>query len=114
MKFALFAFRGDMLCFVHVLINALDTAERGGEARIIFEGEAVKLVGELAREDAQFHGLYRQCKEKGLIAGACKACSAKLGVTEAVRAENLPLMEGAKGHPSMAEWRDDGYEIVTF
>jgi hypothetical protein len=114
MKLALFAFRGDMLCFVHVLINALDADERGGEARIIFEGEAVKLVGELAKEGAQFHNLYAQCKEKGLIAGACKACSAKLGATEAVRAEGLPLLEGAKGHPSMAAWRADGFEIVTF
>lgn len=114
MKFALFVFRGDMLCFVHVLVNALDTVERGGEAKIIFEGEAVKLVGELARQEAAFHGLYVQCKEKGLIAGACKACSAKLGATEAVEAEGLPFLADAKGHPSMAAWREEGYEIITF
>lgn len=114
MKFALFAFRGDLLCFAHVLINALDMHDRGADAKVIFEGESVKLVGELAQEGAQFHSLYAKAKENGLIAGACKACSAKLGVTDAVQAEGLPLLGEAMGHPSMAAWRKQGYEIITF
>ncbi len=31
------------MCFVHVLLNALDLVESGQEAKIIFEGESVKL-----------------------------------------------------------------------
>lgn len=114
MKFALFAFRGDILCFAHVLVNALDMHERGADAKVIFEGESVKLVAELAKEGGRFHDLYAKAKDKGLIAGACKACSAKLGVTDAVQAEGLPLLGEAMGHPSMAAWREQGYEIITF
>ena len=47
MKFALFVFNGDPMCFIHVLLNALDMAARGDEAKIILEGASVKLIPEL-------------------------------------------------------------------
>jgi hypothetical protein len=80
----------------------------------VFEGAAVKLVPELAKEGNPFHQLYTQAREKGLVAGACKACSAKLGVLEAVQAEGLELLDEMKGHPSMAGWMERGYTVITF
>jgi hypothetical protein len=114
MKYVLFAFEGEMLCFAHVLINALDMAERGHETRVVFEGASINLLPELTDSGNQFHGLYDKAKDRGLIAGACKACSAKLGKTEAVQAEGLPLLAEAMGHPSMAAWREQGFEVLTF
>lgn len=113
-KVALFAFRGDLLCFVHVLLNALDMKERGMDARIIFEGESVTLVGQLEQEGTMFRPLYLKAKEAGLIDGACKACSAKLKATEAVQAAGLPLLEGVQGHPAMGDYMARGYRIITF
>jgi hypothetical protein len=34
-KIVLFAFRGDPLCFIHVLLNSLDLHERGREGSIV-------------------------------------------------------------------------------
>ncbi len=113
-KIVLFAFRGDLSCFAHVLINALDSDSRGLEARIVFEGESVTLVGGLEKEDGQFHGLYAKAKGKGLIAGACKGCTAMFEATEAVQKAGLPLLDDVMGHPSMAKWMDDGYAVITF
>lgn len=113
-KVALFAFRGDLLCFVHVLLNGLDIQARGGQADIVFEGESVKLVEELEKEGAMFRPLYVKAREAWIIAGACKACSAKLGAAEAVQAAGLPLLEGTQGHPAMADWLDRGYSVITF
>ena len=48
-KIALFVFNGDPMCFIHVLLNALDMKERGYEAKIIIEGAATKLLPELAK-----------------------------------------------------------------
>ena len=42
-KVALFAFNGDPLCFVHVLLNALDMNTRGMTVGIVLEGTSVKL-----------------------------------------------------------------------
>lgn len=113
-KVALFAFNGELMCFVHVLLNALDMKENGMAPRIVFEGASVKLVEKLAEKSNPFHGLYAEAKEKDLIEGACKACSAKLGAVEAVQAEGLPLLDGVKGHPAIREYMQQGYEILTF
>lgn len=113
-KIVLFAFRGELTCFVHVLLNALDFDARGHEARIVMEGDSVTLVGKLEQEQTQFHGLYAKVKGKGLIAGACKGCSSVLGATGDVEKAGLPLLDDVMGHPSMAKWMDDGYTVITF
>lgn len=113
-KTILFAFRGDPLCFIHVLLNSQDMATRGLGGEIIIEGEAVKLVPEMAKEDHFLHSLYTEAKTQGLIVGACKACSNKLGVSEAVKAEEIELIGDMAGHPSMAAYISQGYSVVTF
>jgi hypothetical protein len=113
-KIVLFAFRGDPLCFIHVLLNALDLHERGLEGSIVIEGEAVKLIPVMSREGHFLAPLYQQAKEKGLIVAVCKACSAKMKVTEAVEQEGLPLVGPMSGHPSMGRFIEEGYKIITF
>lgn len=112
--FCLYAFNGELMCFVHVLLNALDMKKKGHDARIVIEGAAVKLVGELEQEGCPFHAPYAKAKEAGLIDGVCKACSAKLGVLEAVTASGLPLLDDMMGHPSMAAYTEKGYTVITF
>ncbi|HDM75689.1 MAG TPA: cytoplasmic protein, partial [Deltaproteobacteria bacterium] len=48
------------------------------------------------------------------IDGACKACSNKMGVLEAVKEEGIPLIDEMSGHPSMARYMTEGYQIITF
>lgn len=110
----LFAFRGDPMCFVHVLLNALDLHERGREGKIVIEGEAVKLVAEMSKDGHFLAPLYQKVKTKGLIDAVCKACSAKLKATEAVEAEGLPLVGDIAGHPAMGRYLEKGYQVITF
>ncbi|ADH84833.1 putative cytoplasmic protein [Desulfurivibrio alkaliphilus AHT 2] len=113
-KQILFAFRGDPLCFVHVLLNALDLHEQELGGWIVIEGEAVKLVGQISRPEHFLNAFYRQVREKGLIVAVCKACSAKMEVTAEVEAEGLPLVGHIAGHPSMAHYLKEGYRVITF
>ncbi|RWX45819.1 hypothetical protein H206_00641 [Candidatus Electrothrix aarhusensis] len=112
-KTVIFAFQGNPMCFIHVLLNALNMAEQGMEGKIILEGEAVKLVPEMAKSDHFLHKLYIKAKEGGLILGACRVCSNKMGVAEAVAAESIPLIGEMTGHPAMAEYIKEGYTIIT-
>ena len=112
--YCLYAFNGELMCFVHVLLNALDMKAKGKEAIIVFEGASVKLVPELEKPDTPFSNLYFKAKEAGLIEGACKACSAKMGVLDAVKEAGLTLLDDMSGHPSMAAYMDKGYTILTF
>jgi hypothetical protein len=101
-KMALFAFNGDFICFVHVLLNAIDMKEKGSEAKIVFEGLATKLIPELVKDGNPMYALYQKAKELGLTAGVCRACSKTMGVLDAVKSEGLPLLDDMKGHPGMA------------
>lgn len=113
-KFALFVFNGDPMCFIHVLLNALDMKAKGHEAKIIVEGAAVKLIPELVKPDHPLNGLWKKNLDAGLVDGVCKACSNKLGTLEAAKAQNLPLLDDMSGHPGMAGYRDMGFEVMTF
>ena len=103
-----------MMCFIHVLLNALDTADRGYEVKIVIEGAATKLVPELAKADNPMFKLFKKTRDQGLVEGACKACSNKMGVLDAVKAEGLTLLGDMSGQPAMGEYIDKGYEIITF
>lgn len=113
-KTVLFAFRGDPLCFIHVLLNAIDLHERGREGLIVIEGEAVKLVPEMSEPTHFLWAQYQKARELGLIAGVCKACSTKLGVIDAVKSEDLPLLDDMFGHPSMGAYLEKGFQVITF
>lgn len=112
-KIAIFAFRGEPMCFVHVLLNGMDMRERGNDVAIILEGAATKAAAELSVEGADFHDLYVQVKDSGLIDCVCRACAFKMGVLANIEAQGLPLGTDLKGHPSMARYIEEGYEIIT-
>jgi hypothetical protein len=113
-KAALFVFNGDPMCFIHVLLNALDLKQKGWEAGIVIEGAATRLIPELAKEDHPLQGLWLKARAAGLVDGACRACSQKMGTAEAARAQGLALLDDMNGHPGMAGYRDRGYEVITF
>ncbi len=112
-KTVIFAFRDDLMCFIHVLLNALEMKSKGYETGIVLEGASVTLVAQLATPDNPMAGLYRKSREHNLILGACKACCAKLGALEAVEAEGLRLIDDMSGHASISRFIDEGYEVIT-
>jgi len=113
-KLALFVYNGEPMCFVHVLLNCLDMADKGYAPEIVVEGTSVKLLPDLAQEDHQLHGLWEKVKARGLVAGVCRACSSQMGTLEEARNQGLTLLEDMSGHPGMAGFRERGYEIITF
>ncbi len=113
-KYALFAFNGDPVCFVHVMLNAADLREKGHEVKVVLEGSAVTVARELEKPDAPFAGIWKEFKASGLIDAVCRACSAKLGVTAEVEALGLPLTGEMKGHPPMSAYIAEGFQIITF
>ena len=113
-KIALFAFNGEPMCFMHVLLNALDMSERGYEVKIVIEGSATKLVPELAKAENPMHRLYEKAKGLDIVDGVCKACSNKMGTLQAAKDQGLRLLDEMTGHPSIARYREEGFEVVIF
>ena len=113
-KVAVFAFRGDPLCFIHVLLNGIDLYERGLEGLIVIEGDGVTLVPEMAKPGHFLFTLYQKAKTLGILHGVCRACSVKLKVDKEVEKEGIPLIGDMSGHPSMGGFIEKGYKIITF
>jgi len=113
-KTALYAFNGEMMCFVHVLLNALDLNAKGHEVALVIEGSATKLAPELAQPDNPMHGLWTKVRDAGLISAVCRACSQKMGVLQQIEDMGLPLGDDMQGHPGMARYLDNGYRVITF
>jgi len=109
-KFVLYAFKGNPMCFTHVLLNALDMDSKKMEVKIVVEGEAVKLIEEM---ETSSNSLYMKAKEKGLLDAICKACSAKMGVLEYNETVGIPIKGDMSGHPSMASYVNEGYQVIT-
>jgi len=113
-KSIFFAFRGDAMCFIHVLLNALNMAEKGMEGKIIIEGDAVKLIPEMAKSGHFLNQLYNKVRDKNLIIGACRACSTKLGVAAAIEEEGIELIGNMSGHPAVSDYIEQDWTVLTF
>ncbi|MCG6912091.1 MAG: cytoplasmic protein [Deltaproteobacteria bacterium] len=113
-KIALFVFNGDPMCFIHVLLNALDMKAKGYQAAVVVEGAATGLLPALAQTDNPLHGLWEKTRAAGLVAGACKACAGKMGTLDVVKTEGLELLDDMHGHPSMSGYIQDGFDVISF
>lgn len=113
-KVALVAFNGEAMCFAHVLLNAVDMHTKGYTVKVVIEGSATKLVEQLSKATAPFAPLYAQVKQLGLIDCVCMACAAKMGALEAAQEQKLPLSNEMSGHPRLAAYLEQGFQIITF
>lgn len=113
-KVVIFAFNGDPMCFIHVLLNTLDMKRRGYDVKLVIEGSGVKLISPLDAEDHPLNKLYREVKDAGLVECVCKACANKMGTLGSAEEQGLPVCGTMSGHPSMGDYMDDGYEVLIF
>lgn len=113
-KFALFAFNGDPMCFIHVILNALDMNEKGHDVKVIVEGSATKLISQFENKDSPFYNKYQELKNSKLIDCFCKACSSKMGVLNEVERSKFSTCAELMGHPSMAKYIELGFKIIPF
>lgn len=109
-KYLFYGMTGNKMCFNHILLNALDFADNGIEAKIIFEGESVKLVSVFEEEK---NTLYLKAKERGLIAGVCLACSKVMGVFEKNNNYGLAMLGDMSGHAGMKRLTTEGYQVIS-
>ena len=113
-KILLLAFKGEPMCFAHVLLHALDLNEKGYTVKVIIEGAATALLDTLDNPATPYSELYRKVKQADLIDCVCKACAAKMGTLAEAQRQILPLKGEVLGHPGLTPFLEDGYEILTF
>lgn len=109
-KVLFYAMTGEKMCFLHILLNAIDLNDNRVETKIIFEGASVKLVSVFEEEK---NPLYLKAKNSGLIAGVCLACSKTLGVFEKNNSYGLKMLDDMSGHAGIREYFLNGYKVIS-
>ncbi|AWB10283.1 hypothetical protein TDSAC_0929 [Thermodesulfobium acidiphilum] len=110
----LFAFRGDSMCFIHVLLYGIELSESGINIRVVLEGESTKLIPELYNENSPLYNLAQKAIKLNLFEGVCKACSTMMGTIEEAKKRNLNILSDMSGHAGMARFINNGFEVITF
>ena len=113
-KVALLAYNGELTCFAHVMLYALDLEKKGYVVKVVIEGAATSLIGQLVKPDAPFANLYSQLRDKKLLTCICKACSQKMGSLAEAERQGLTIVGDMQGHPSIEGFLSDGYQIISF
>lgn len=113
-KVVLFAFNGEAMCFIHVLLNGLDMKKDGYDVKIVIEGAATRLIPELGAGGNPLHPLFQQARDAGIVDGACRACSLKMGTIRDAETMGLTLLDDMSGHPGMSRYVGEGYDVITF
>jgi hypothetical protein len=109
-KYAFFAFKGETMCFSHVILNVLELKAAGHEALIVVEGTATKTLKDM---DEAKGSLLIKAKEAGIIDCVCKACSRATGAHDYLEANGYRIDGDMGGHPPMARYIDNGFTIIT-
>lgn len=78
------------------------------------EGAATALIKDLNNAGNPLQPLWQKAFGLGLIDGVCKACTNKMGAREAAEAHGLRQLDEMSGHPAMARYIADGYDIISF
>lgn len=113
-KVAMFVFNGDAMCFIHIVLNAMEMKNKGFDVKVVLEGGATRLVKDLDDENAKLHTPYVTLRESGLIDCVCRSCAYTMGTIDDAEEQGLPLCDDLKGHPSISRYMEDGYEVLIF
>jgi len=74
-KLLILLFSNDACRQNHAFMYGLDLYRKGYEVQIIIEGQATKMLNELAVADSRTGDLLRQALEIGIVEGACARAS---------------------------------------
>ncbi len=103
----------------HALLYALDLHAKGHAVRLILEGAATKVIGQLGVADSRIGGLLRDAQAAGILAGACARASSGCAsddpsrkVAELARERDVRLLSELGGDAGIEPFVREGYELV--
>ncbi len=100
---------------LHALLYATELRDKGYEVVLIFDGAGTQWAEEFSKPDSDSKLLphYKAFAGTGVEQIICDYCAGAFGVKENLQERQGPLVSEYKGHPSIAKWVDQGYQLVV-
>lgn len=100
---------------VHAFLYARELNEHGHDVKLIFDGAGTEWIEEVTdpASESKVKPVYEEFRRLGGVEVLiCDFCAGAFGVKEDLRERDLPLVAEYAGHPSIAKWAGQGYEIL--
>lgn len=97
----------------HALLYCKDFLEKGHGAKLVFDGAGTEWVPELMKPEHKLHPLFKEIQAKGSIDAICDFCAGAFGVKDLAQKSTIPMRSEFQGHPSIAKYVSEGYQILT-
>lgn len=99
----------------HLFLYAQELKEKGHEVVVIFDGAGTMWAEELSKKDSQsfLKKDYDAFKQKGIVVIICDYCAGAFQVKELLQERGANLVGDYKGHPSIAKWVEQGYQLIV-
>lgn len=97
----------------HALTYSRDMKEANIEVKLIFDGAGTGWITEWSKPDNRLHKLFEEVKEAGIIDGACDFCIVHYGDKKVAAQEGLAMLGESQGHPNIARYVSQGYQIIV-
>ncbi|MGC8539667.1 MAG: DsrE family protein [Phycisphaerae bacterium] len=96
----------------NALATVMEFDESGDEVALVFDGAGTRWVGVLSNPDHKYHGAFEGVRHR--VAAVCAYCANAFGVADQIRTAELPLTSEFRGHPSIRQFVNDGYQVISF
>ena len=99
---------------VHALLYSKELREHGHDVILVFDGAGTEWVSEWMDPDStdKLKPMYEELHKAGIVEIVCDYCATAFQVKDKLKDKNAPLTSEYQGHPSIAKWADQGYQIV--
>ncbi|MBI4595114.1 MAG: DsrE family protein [Candidatus Tectomicrobia bacterium] len=97
----------------HALTYAHDLKTANIDVKLVFDGAGTGWITEWAKPESRLHQLFEEVKTSGLIDGVCEFCIGHYGNKELAQKEGLAMLCESQGHPNIARYVSEGYQIIV-
>ena len=100
---------------LHALLYAQELKEHGHEVVLVFDGAGTQWVNEWTNPESQdrLKPRYEALRRAGVTQVICDFCATAFEARNYLDYNLVPLTAEYQGHPSIAKYADEGYEILV-
>ncbi len=100
---------------VHALLYAQELKEHGHDVLLVFDGAGTEWVEEWtnSKSENKLKPMYEKLREAGITQVICDFCANAFQVKEKLKTQGQELTAEYQGHPSIAKYADQGYQLVV-
>lgn len=98
---------------LHALLYSKELKEKGHDVVLIFDGAGTEWAEALMDGKSKLSPVFQQVQKLDIVQVVCDYCSGAFKVKGSLQKKGAHFEGDYNGHPSVAKWADQGYQLVV-